>query len=61
MIVEVYMGLGFGQEAREEFQKLKERCKRVDGSFSLLWHNSSFERKDADSLYKQIIARKIND
>jgi len=56
-----YMGLGFGQEAKEEFQKLKERCQRVDGCFSLLWHNSSFETKGANSLYKQIIARKFND
>ncbi len=61
VIDEEYMGLGVGQEAKKEFQKLKERCQRVDGCFSLLWHNSSFETKGANSLYKQIIARKFND
>ncbi len=57
----VYMGLGIGQGTKEELQKLKERCQRVSGCFTLLWHNSSFERKAANSLYKQILASIVND
>ncbi|MTI76248.1 MAG: hypothetical protein FH754_02830 [Marinobacter sp.] len=34
---------------------LKERCKRVKGSFTLLWHNSSFNSMHDFCLYSKII------
>lgn len=49
-----YMGLN-GDAALATFAQLKQRCRAVQGSFTLLWHNSSF-LGDADfRLYKQIL------
>ena len=51
-----YMGLGVGSQAKQEFLKLKERCQRVGGCFSLLWHNSSFLKKDMSLIYKETLS-----
>ena len=55
MIDDLYMGLGVGQKAEEEFIKLKKRCEDVDGFFSLLWHNSNLANKSLDILYRQLL------
>ncbi len=36
-----YMRLGWGQPARDHVARLKDACRRVDGEFVLLWHNSN--------------------
>ena len=54
-----YMGLGYSNEALKVFEKLKENCKRVNGIFTLLWHNSSFPNKNARNIYEKIL--ELND
>lgn len=49
-----YMGLKHF-EALEQFRKLKERCRAVQGVFSLLWHNSELCTRDDRYLYKSVL------
>ena len=49
----LYMGLGTGVEALDVFADLKNACKAVGGSFTLLWHNS--EMKYNKDLYKKVL------
>ena len=51
VIDDCYMGLGFRHEAKEEFLKLKVRCKQVGGCFGLLWHNSDLQRRDLELMF----------
>ena len=51
-----YLGLGPTEAAFDKFALLKERCKRVGGNFTLLWHNSSFD----DDFYFEIYRRLLN-
>lgn len=49
----LYMGLGTGTEALEVFTALKNTCRAIGGSFTLLWHNS--EMKRSKELYKKVL------
>lgn len=49
-----YMGYGFTEEAFAEMEKLKKAAKTVKGNFTLLWHNSYLEDKQARYLYLEI-------
>lgn len=55
IISERYMSLGYTQEALDKFLDLKEKCRRVDGNFTLLWHNSHFETKDDFRIYSKLL------
>ncbi|MFD1007276.1 polysaccharide deacetylase family protein [Oceanisphaera ostreae] len=55
IIAERYMGLGYGKEAESKFLELKEKCRKVKGCFTLLWHNSHFANQEDLTLYKQIL------
>jgi hypothetical protein len=55
IIASRYMGLGYDAEALDLFCKLKERCRRFGGSFSLLWHNSHFTELRDRELYEAIL------
>ncbi len=57
VIAERYLGLGYGPAALALIQKLQQRCRAVDGEFTLLWHNSHFTHLEHLSFYKTIIAR----
>lgn len=48
-----YMGLAH-DEALALFRDLKEKCRKVKGQFTLLWHNS--EMLEHKSIYKEIIS-----
>ena len=50
-----YMGLGHTDEALNKFLELKRQCKKVNGNFTLLWHNSFFEHKKDFEIYKAIL------
>jgi hypothetical protein len=50
-----YMGLGMGEHALNKFIQLKEACFCVNGSFTLLWHNSEFDLAVKRNLYKSIL------
>lgn len=49
-----YMGLNHA-EAFDHMKMLKDQCRRYQGDFTLLWHNSSFTTEWDWELYRQII------
>ncbi|PMN71092.1 polysaccharide deacetylase family protein [Enterovibrio norvegicus] len=49
-----YEGLNNFNRALERVSFLKEQCKQVNGVFTLLWHNSSFEEKFEKKLYENV-------
>jgi len=53
---EQYMNLS-GQEALSYMLRLKERCQQFNGDFTLLWHNSSFDKPQMWEIYKQLISQ----
>lgn len=50
-----YMGLAYSSAAYEKFLDLKEKCKRANGCFTLLWHNDSFFDGNKNKLYLDIL------
>ena len=55
VISKSYMGLGLGQKAHDKFSQLKNACKVVSGTFTLLWHNNQLATKAERDLYTSII------
>ncbi|WP_447071811.1 polysaccharide deacetylase family protein [Shewanella indica] len=55
IIADRYMGLGYGVEAENKFTELKDKCRKVNGCFTLLWHNSHFTNALDKKIYKRII------
>lgn len=55
VIDDKYMGLGHTQTAVDYMIKLKDRCKRVNGNFTILWHNSRFIDPQARSMYIEVL------
>lgn len=56
VIDDVYLGLSVTQAAENKFLELKERCSKLSGCFTLLWHNSYFH---GGSRLKQMYQRCI--
>ena len=50
-----YMGLGHGVNAYNKFNQLKDACRAVNGSFTLLWHNDKLITKQARELYSSLL------
>ncbi len=50
-----YQGLGYTDAAMNYMLTLKKRALDIGGEFTLLWHNSSFPRDDARSMYLELI------
>jgi len=50
-----YMGLGTGCKAKKKFLNLKEKCKRVNGNFCLLWHNSCLKSDNLKHMYSVVL------
>jgi hypothetical protein len=50
-----YMGLNHA-EAYDQMKMLKDQCRRYQGDFTLLWHNSSFASRKDWELYRQILS-----
>lgn len=56
VIDDVYLGLGVTQAAENKFLELKEKCRKLSGCFTLLWHNSYFYGgSELKQMYKRII------
>ncbi len=53
---ESYMGLGTGDAALNKLLQLKRACSAVNGTFTLLWHNSQLETQEKRELYEQVLA-----
>ena len=56
VISERYMGLGYTEQALETFLKLKETCQKVNGQFTLLWHNSHFTNEQDKQFYQVAVS-----
>lgn len=50
-----YLGLGLGQEAFDKFAELKDACRKVNGTFSLLWHNTRVAKPEERALYASVV------
>lgn len=48
-----YMALGSGTKAVEKFVSLKNACRELGGTFTLLWHNNSI--KNNEGVYQEIL------
>jgi hypothetical protein len=55
IIAPKHMDLGYGGAALEKFMRLKNACRSVGGEFTLLWHNSELEKKEAKDLYAAVL------
>ncbi|WP_237387765.1 polysaccharide deacetylase family protein [Xenorhabdus sp. Sc-CR9] len=55
IIDSVYLGLGDGDESLDKFLELKNICSKVNGTFTLLWHNSHFKKGNLKSIYKRCL------
>ncbi|MEK8031863.1 polysaccharide deacetylase family protein [Ideonella sp. DXS29W] len=55
VISRAYLGLGFGEAARDLMMGLRESCRRFGGEFSLLWHNSNLVHPAARELYAELL------
>lgn len=51
-----YLGLGSTKAAYDKFDTLKSNCRKVNGVFSLLWHNSFFSCPEDFEIYINIVA-----
>ncbi len=51
-----YMGLGLGAEAFAAIAKIKDACRKYDGDFTLLWHNSRLADPASREFYREVIA-----
>lgn len=51
----VYMGLGHGDAAFAIFAGLKQTCRRYDGDFTLLWHNSRLMTEEQRRFYTGVL------
>lgn len=52
---EKYMGFGTGRAALETFLRLRQVCKLVNGTFTLLWHNTELLSDRECRLYLQLL------
>lgn len=60
VIDDVYLGLGVTEAAENKFLELKEKCRKLSGCFTLLWHNSYFSQLEAHrQMYKNIITKNL--
>jgi hypothetical protein len=56
VIDECNMGLGHGERALKAMLSFKQICRRFEGDFTLLWHNSSFTGEADQAIYHELIA-----
>lgn len=51
-----YMAMGYSKDALEYMSLFKERCKKVSGIFTILWHNCNLDTKTKKKFYESIIS-----
>lgn len=56
VMAERYLGLGVGEAAFEKLELLKQRCRDVQGCFTLLWHNTQLCNKVERNLYTRVLS-----
>ncbi|MCT7506073.1 polysaccharide deacetylase family protein [Aliarcobacter cryaerophilus] len=55
IIDDMYMGLGYSEEALQVMKELKQKCFKYNGNFSLLWHNSHFKTREDKKMFEDIV------
>ena len=50
-----YMALGSGEAAFTRIDAIRKACKKVNGDFTLLWHNSRLVHEAERKLFQQIV------
>ncbi|MFW3344168.1 polysaccharide deacetylase family protein [Aliarcobacter butzleri] len=55
IIDNMYMGLGYSEEALQVMKELKQKCFKYNGNFSLLWHNSHFKTREDKKMFEDIV------
>jgi len=50
-----YMSLGDGERAFQKFKEMKDACRAVGGTFTLLWHNTQFRLLSERALYERVL------
>lgn len=55
VLAEHYLNLSITKEAEEYFLHLKRMCYKVNGCFTLLWHNSYFHNDNLFGMYEKVI------
>jgi peptidoglycan/xylan/chitin deacetylase (PgdA/CDA1 family) len=53
IIADRYMNLGYGEQSLNKFLELKDKCRQVNGCFTLLWHNSHFTNREDFEIYEK--------
>lgn len=56
VVSDKYLGLGSTVDAYVKFKSLKDKCQRVGGTFTLLWHNSFFKTKNDFEIYQKLLS-----
>lgn len=51
----VYMSLGTGEDAFLRIDKVRQACKKVNGVFTLLWHNSRLVKQEERELFQRVV------
>jgi len=57
VIAERYMNLDYTDAAVVQFELLKDACRKVNGCFTLLWHNSHFSSHKDSELYCKVLSQ----
>lgn len=55
VIDSAYMGMGLGEEAFDVFRSLGDECKKYEGTYALLWHNSRLVSQAETELFKAVL------
>mgnify|MGYP003109318588 CR=1 FL=1 len=55
VIADHYLGLGATEAAFRKFEHLKNRCRQVNGTYTLLWHNSFFDNEKYFEIYRRLL------
>lgn len=50
-----YLGLGYTNESFQIFADLKNKCKIVEGNFTLLWHNNRLFSSQEREMYEKVL------
>jgi hypothetical protein len=53
-----YMNLGTGMPALDKFTELMDACRAVNGTFTLLWHNTLLQERPERFLYTSLLSNK---
>lgn len=60
VISQKYLGLGYSDSALKKFIKLRTISHKMNGTFTLLWHNSELITKEQKELYYKVLTSDVS-